>query len=202
MLQNYILARLQGPTKRDLRSLKHMLRYVKGATRYKLFIGRGLADYLPTHNAVLSCSRRTTSHWIYIAALIQTGQETRLQGDLPVDGCVQLLGTRLSTPVELMLQSLCHPQRPNLWHYLLGWQKSLHLQQLIEELQTGMGTTAFSYTNNNKKCITLYTDSTSPTKLSIQTGSEQEITTYLTTMSLDSGPMTSWRGRDMKSDYS
>ena len=44
-------SRLQGPTERDLRSLKHTLRYIKGTTHYKLFIGRGLADYLPTtHN--------------------------------------------------------------------------------------------------------------------------------------------------------
>ena len=41
-------SRLQGPTERDLRSLKHILRYVKGTSHYKLFIGRGLADYLPT----------------------------------------------------------------------------------------------------------------------------------------------------------
>ena len=41
-------SRLQGPTERDLRSL---LRYIKGTTHYKLFIGRGLQDYLPTtHN--------------------------------------------------------------------------------------------------------------------------------------------------------
>ena len=31
-------SRLQGPTERDLRSLKHTLRYIKGTTRYKLFI--------------------------------------------------------------------------------------------------------------------------------------------------------------------
>ena len=43
-------SRLQGPTERDLRSLKHTLRYLKGTTHYKLYIGKGLADYLPTIN--------------------------------------------------------------------------------------------------------------------------------------------------------
>ena len=41
---------LQGPTERDLRSLKHTLRYLKCTTHYELFIGRGLADYLPTNH--------------------------------------------------------------------------------------------------------------------------------------------------------
>ena len=48
-------SRLQGPTERDLRSLKHTLRYLKGTTHYKLYIGKGLADYLPTnHNGTVS----------------------------------------------------------------------------------------------------------------------------------------------------
>ena len=51
-----------------------------------------------------------------------------------------------------------------------GMAESLHLQQLIEELQTGMCTTTFSYSNNNKKCITLYTDSTSATSLASKLG--------------------------------
>ena len=51
-----------------------------------------------------------------------------------------------------------------------GMAESLHLQQLIEELQSGMGTTTFSYSNNNKKCITLYTDSTSATSLASKLG--------------------------------
>ena len=45
----------------------------------------------------------------------------------------------------------------------------LHLRQLIEELQSGMGTTTFSY-SDNKKCITLYTDSTSATSLASKLG--------------------------------
>ena len=36
------------PVERDPRNLKHTLRYVKGTTHYKLYIGRGLADY-PTY---------------------------------------------------------------------------------------------------------------------------------------------------------
>ena len=85
-------SRLQAPTQRDLRSLKHTLRYLKGTTHCKLFIGRGFAEptCLPTTMG-LSCSRRTTSHWTYIAILIQTGQETKLQGDLPTDGYVHYL---------------------------------------------------------------------------------------------------------------
>ena len=51
-----------------------------------------------------------------------------------------------------------------------GMAESLHLQQLIKELQTGMGTTTFSYTNNNKKCMTLYTDSTSARSLASKLG--------------------------------
>ena len=42
--------------------------------------------------------------------------------------------------------------------------------QLLEELQTGMCTTTFSYSNSNKKCITLYTDSTSATSLASKLG--------------------------------
>ena len=51
-----------------------------------------------------------------------------------------------------------------------GMAESLHIQQLIEELQTGMCTTTFSYSSNNKKCITLYTDSTSATSLASKLG--------------------------------
>ena len=48
-------SRLQGPTERDLRSLKHTLRHIKGTTHCKLFIGRGLADCLPTtHNGFVT----------------------------------------------------------------------------------------------------------------------------------------------------
>ena len=84
--------RLQGPTERDLRSLKHTLRYIKGTTHYKLFTGRGLADLQPT--TVLSLSRRTTSLWIYAAIQIQTGQETKLRDVLRVDGFAHYLEHR------------------------------------------------------------------------------------------------------------
>ena len=79
-------SRLQGPTERDLRSLKHTLRYIKGTAHYKLFIARGLADYPSTHNGLvmfpqnnitldLRCyadsdwagdktTRRSTSRWL------------------------------------------------------------------------------------------------------------------------------------------
>ena len=81
-------SRLQGPTERDLRSLKHTLRYLKGTTHYKLYIGRGLADYLPTNHNGTVTSRTTTSHWTYVVLQIQTGQETKLQDVLRVDGFV------------------------------------------------------------------------------------------------------------------
>ena len=48
--------------------------------------------------------------------------------------------------------------------------EALHVQQLLEELQTGMCTTTFSYNNTNKKRITLYTDSTSATSLASKLG--------------------------------
>ena len=51
-----------------------------------------------------------------------------------------------------------------------GMAEALHVQQLLEELQTGMCTTTFSYSNNNKKCIALYTDSTSATSLASKLG--------------------------------
>ena len=51
-----------------------------------------------------------------------------------------------------------------------GMAEALHVQQLLEELQTGMCTTTFSYNNPNKKCITVYTDSTSATSLASKLG--------------------------------
>ena len=55
-------SRLQGPTERDLRSLKHTLRYLKGTTHYKLYIGKGLADYLPTHQPQRHCFLPAEQH--------------------------------------------------------------------------------------------------------------------------------------------
>ena len=56
-----------------------------------------------------------------------------------------------------------------------GMAESLHVQQLVEKLQTGMCTTTFrlphsDHSNNNKKCITRYTDYTSATSLASKLG--------------------------------
>ena len=48
-----------------------------------------------------------------------------------------------------------------------GMAEALHVQQLLEELQTGMCTTTFSHNNPNS---TLYTDSTSATSLASKLG--------------------------------
>ena len=147
-------SRLQGPTERDLRSLKHTSRYLKGTTHYKLFIGKGLADYLPTnHNGSVSfpqnnfpldircftdsdwagdkTTRRSTSGWL-----------CSLPGTpLSYASCTQQTVTLSSAEAELMALSS-------------GMAEALHVQQLLEELQTGMCTTTFNYNNSNKKCIT------------------------------------------------
>ena len=60
--------------------------------------------------------------------------------------------------------------RPDLMYCAKLHSESLHVQQLLEELQTGMCTTTFSYSKNNQKCITLYTDSTSATSLASKLG--------------------------------
>ena len=51
-----------------------------------------------------------------------------------------------------------------------GMAEALHVQQLLEDLRTGMCTTTFTYNNTNKKCMTLYTDSTSATSLASKPG--------------------------------
>ena len=65
---------------------------------------------------------------------------------------------------DLMYCAKLHSSR------LQGPAEALHVQQPLEELQTGMCTTTFSYSNPNKKCITLYTDSTSATSLASKLG--------------------------------
>ena len=120
-------SRLQGPTERDLRSLKHTLRYIKGTTHYKLFIGRGLADYLPTtHNGFvtfpqnnipldLRCytdsdwagdktTRRSTSGWL--CSLLGTplsyanyaSSQERTQSTVTLSHCTETPFARLPEP--------------------------------------------------------------------------------------------------------
>ena len=139
-------SRLQGPTERDLRSLKHTLRYVKGTTHYKLLIGRGLANYLPTHNGFVMFLQNnipldlccyTDSDW--------AGDKTTRQS---TSGWLcSLLGTPLSYSSRTQATVTLSSAEAKLMALSSGMAESLHLQQLIEELQTGMGTTTFSCNN-------------------------------------------------------
>ena len=92
-------------------------------------------------------TRRSTSVWLFSLLGTPLSYASRAQSTV----------TLSSAEAELMALSS-------------GMAESLHLQQLIEELETGMCTTTFSYNNNNKKCITLYTDSTSATSLASKLG--------------------------------
>ena len=163
-------SKLQGPTERDLRSLKHTLRYLKGTTHYKLFIGKGLADYLPTnHNGIVTFLQNnipldlrcfTDSDW--------AGDKTTRRS---TSGWLcSLLGTPLSYASRTQQTVTLSSAEAELMALSSGMAEALHVQQLLEELQTGMCTTTFSYRNNNKKCITLYTDSTSATSLASKLG--------------------------------
>ena len=163
-------SRLQGPTERDLRSLKHTLRYLKGTTHYKLYIGKGLEDYLPTnHNGTVSFPQNnipldircfTDSDW--------AGDKTTRRS---TSGWLcSLLGTPLSYASRTQQTVTLSSAEAELMALSSGMAEALHVQQLLEELQTGMCTTTFSYNNPNKKCITLYTDSTSATSLASKLG--------------------------------
>ena len=190
-------SRLQGPTERDLCSLKHSLRYPKGTTHCKLFIGRGLADYLPTnHNGFvmftqnnipldLRCytdsdwagdkiTRRSTSRWLC----------SLLGAPLSYASCTQNIVTLSSAEAELMALSS-------------GMTEALHLRQLIEELQSGM---ACMELRQQKVHYSLHRQHFSY-ELNIKTGSEQEITTHLTTRPMDTRRTTSWRGGHTESHY-
>ena len=184
-------SRLQGPTERDLRSLKHTLRYIKGTTHYKLFIGKGLADYLPTtHNGFVAFPQNnipldlrcyTDSDW--------AGDKTTRRS---TSGWLcSLPGTPLSYASRTQQTVTLSSAEAKLMALSSGIAESLHVQQLVEELQTGMCTTTFSYSNNTKKCITLYTDSTSATSLASKLGVNRR-SRHSTTLLVDSRSMTSW----------
>ena len=81
-----------------------------------------------------------------------------------------LLGTPFSYASHTQQTATLSSAEAELMALSSGMAESLHLQQLIEELQTGMCTTTFSYGKNNRKCITLYTDSTSATSLASKLG--------------------------------
>ena len=144
-------SRLQGPTERDLRSLKHTLRYVKGATHYKLSMGRGLQDHLPiTHNGSVTFPQNN------IPLDLRCYTDSDWDGDKTTRRCTSgwlcsLLGTPLSCASRTQATVTLSSAEAELMALSSGMAESLHLQQLIEELQTGMNTTTFSYSNNNKK---------------------------------------------------
>ena len=143
---------------------------MKGTTHYKLFIGRGLADYLPTnHNGIVTFPQNnipldlhcyTDSDW--------AGDKTTRRS---TSGWLcSLLGTPLSYASRTQQTVTLSSAEAELMALSSGMAEALHVQQLLEELQTGMCTTTFSYSNNNKKRITLYTDSTSATSLASKLG--------------------------------
>ena len=163
-------SRLQGPTERDLRSLKHTLRYLKGTTHYKLFIGRGLADCLPTnHNGTVTFLQNNIP--LDIRCYTDSGWAGDKTTRRSTNGWLcSLLGTPLSYASRTQQTVTLSSAEAELMALSSGMAEALHVQQLLEELQTGMCTTIFSFSNNNKKYITLYTDSTSATSLASKLG--------------------------------
>ena len=81
-----------------------------------------------------------------------------------------LLGTPLSYASRTQQTITLSSAEAELMALSSGMAEALHVQQLLEELQTGVCTTTFNYNNPNKKCITLYTDSTSATSLASKLG--------------------------------
>ena len=131
-----------------------------------------LGCYIDSDSAGDKTTRRSTSGWL-----------------------CSLLGTPLSYASRTQTTVTLSSAEAELMELSSGMTEALHLQQPIQELQTGMSTTIFSY--NNKKCrqYVCY-------KPGRKTWSQQEITTYLTTISVDSRPMTSWRSGHTTSHYS
>ena len=167
-------SRLEGPTERDLRSLKHTLRYLMGTTHYKLFIGKGLADYLPTnHNGFVTFPLGIPQNNIPLDLRCYTDSDWA--GDKTTRRSTSgwlcsLLGTPLSYANRTQQTVTLSSAEAELMALSNGMAEALRVQQLLEELQTGMCTPTFSYNNPNKKCITLYTDSTSATSLASKLG--------------------------------
>ena len=141
---------------------------------------------------VLSLSRRTTSHLIYVATLIQTGLETRLQGDLQAVGCLHYLAHHSPAPVEpkstvtlsnaeaeLMALFSRHgrvttptttDRRTTNWHVYYN----LQLQQQQQKVHNPLHRLYISY------------------KLGVKAWCEQKVTPHSTTLLVDSRSTTSW----------
>ena len=83
-------SRLQGPTERDLRSLKHTMHAVHQGYYSLKVVHWQRPSRLPTYNSQWFCQfpAETTSLWIYVATLTQTGLEIKRQDVLQVDGFV------------------------------------------------------------------------------------------------------------------
>ena len=64
-----------------------------------------------------------------------------------------LLGTPLSYANRTQATVTSSSAEAELMALFPGMAEPLRLQQLIEELQTGMGTTTFSYTNHNRSVL-------------------------------------------------
>ena len=156
LVQNYILRDYRGPTERDLRSLKHTLRLLEGYNSLQALHWQGSSQttYLPT-TMVLFPSRRTTFLWTYVVSQIRIGQETKTTRRSTSGWLCSLLGTPLSYASRTQQTVTLSSAEAELMALSSGMAESLHVQQLLEELQTGMCTTTFSYNNPNKKCITL-----------------------------------------------
>ena len=148
-------SRLQGPTERDLRSLKHTLTVHQG--HYSLQIVHWKRDYRTTclqHTMALSLSRRTD-----IPLDLRCYTDSDWAGDKTTrrstSGWLRsLLGTPLSYASRTQATVTLSSAEAELMALSSGMAESLHLQQLIEELQPGMCTTTFSYSNNNMHTAT------------------------------------------------
>ena len=159
-------SRLQRPTERGLRSLKHTLRYLKALHWQRssrlptLPTNHNGTVAFPQNNIPLDIRCFTDSDW--------AGDKTTRRS---TSGWLcSLLGTPLSYASRTQQTVTLSSAEAELMALSSGMAEALHVQQLLEELQTGMCTTTFSYSNTNKKCITLYTDSTSATSLAPKLG--------------------------------
>ena len=191
-------SRLQGPTERDLRSLKHTLRYIKGTTHYKVFIGRGLADYLPTtHNGFvtfpqnnilldLRCytdsdwagdktTRRSTSGWLCSLLGAPLSCASRTQSTMTLSSAeAELMALSSGMAESLRLQQLTTPtttdRRTTDWHVYYN----LQLQQQQQEVHNSLHRFYISH------------------KFSVKAWCEPKVTPHSTMLLVDSRPMTSW----------
>ena len=175
----------------SLQSLKHTLWYIKGTTHYKLFIGRGLADNLPTtHNGFVTfpqnnipldlrsytasdwagdkTTRRSTSGWLCSLLACTTSYASRTQSTVTLSSAeAELMGFvfrhgRVTTPTTT-------DGRTTDWHVY----NNVQLQQQ-QKVHNSLHRFYISY------------------KFGVKAWCEPKVTPHSTTLLVDSRSTTSW----------